>query len=312
MDKMPLGAAVDYWPGQDPDAVWLVEGDREVTRRAVADKGNQVARHLMALGVRPGDLVTIALPNGIEFILAAIAVWKAGAIPQLVSSRLPKPERDAIVELADPAAVIGVAADEYPGHPSLPAGWVEACDGATGPVPVLEPPHFHAPCSAGSTGRPKIIVSGRAGVIDPTAAPAFGARVEGCQLIAGPLYHNGPFAFGLTGMLTGNKIVVMPRFDALTTVQLIDRHRVDWVPLHRRHGAGARRLGDAGRPRLHRRRRLHLPGRPAEGPHHLRRRQHLPGGGRRGARRPPGRRDQRGGRRARRGPRGAGPRLRRA
>ena len=52
--------------------------------------------------------MTIALPNGIEFLTATVACWKLGAIPQPVSSRLPKRELDAIVELANPKVIVGV------------------------------------------------------------------------------------------------------------------------------------------------------------------------------------------------------------
>ena len=47
MEPMPVGAALDFWCERDPDAVWLVEGDREVTRAELAAKGNQVARVLV-------------------------------------------------------------------------------------------------------------------------------------------------------------------------------------------------------------------------------------------------------------------------
>lgn len=237
---IPVGAAVDFWAERDADAVWLIEGGREVSRGDLAETGNRIARFLRQSGVGPGSLVTVALPNGIEFVQAVVGIWKAGGTPQLVSSRMPKPERDAIVELADPPVVFGVDEGAYPGRQCLPSGWTArqpapggAQDRAASPpeagypVPVA----FHAPCSGGSTGRPKIIVSGRSGQIDPLSPPALGMTVEGCQLIAGPLYHNGPFGYGMSAMLTGNRMVIMARFDAAEAVRLIERHRVDWVPL---------------------------------------------------------------------------------
>lgn len=231
MDPIPLGAAIDFWADRSPEAVSLVEGDRRRTRAELAAKGNQVARFLMDAGVHRGDLVTIALPNGIEFVEAVVGIWKIGATPQLISSRLPDPERDAIVELADPKVVFGVESGEYPGRCCLPPGWIDACDHPADPVPVVDPVAFHAPCSGGSTGRPKIIVTARGGKIDPLTPVALGAGVEGCQLIAGPLYHNGPFGYGMSGLLTGNKMVIMGRFDAGEAVRLISEHRIDWVPL---------------------------------------------------------------------------------
>ena len=47
-------------------------------------------------------MVTIALPNSVDWFVAVAATWKIGAIPQPVSPRLPTRELAAIVELADP------------------------------------------------------------------------------------------------------------------------------------------------------------------------------------------------------------------
>ena len=46
-------------------------------------------------------MVTVALPNGPEFYETAFALWKLGAIPDVVSAKLPDAELGAIVQLAD-------------------------------------------------------------------------------------------------------------------------------------------------------------------------------------------------------------------
>ena len=63
-------------------------------------------------------MVTIALANSVEWFVAFAACWKIGAIPQPVSARLPAPELQAILELADPPLVIGVRTelDRGPSH----------------------------------------------------------------------------------------------------------------------------------------------------------------------------------------------------
>ena len=60
------------------------------------------------------DMVTIALPNSTDWYVAFGACWKIGAIPQPVSSKLPEAELRAILELANPRAVVGVP-PEWPG-----------------------------------------------------------------------------------------------------------------------------------------------------------------------------------------------------
>jgi bile acid-coenzyme A ligase len=43
------------------------------------------------------------------------------------------------------------------------------------------------------------------------------------------ILHEGPFVFSMFGLFSGNLLVVMPRFDASRALELIERHRVDWV-----------------------------------------------------------------------------------
>jgi len=43
-------------------------------------------------------------------------------------------------------------------------------------------------------------------------------------MMPGPLYHNGPFMWSVTGLLAGNHVILGGKFDAERTLQLIDRH----------------------------------------------------------------------------------------
>eukprot|EP01041_Mallomonas_annulata_P025246 gene25246-46232_t len=60
---------------------------------------NRLARGLALRGVTRGDLVTVGLPNGLDFVAACWAIWKLGATPQPVSFRLPVAELAAIIGL---------------------------------------------------------------------------------------------------------------------------------------------------------------------------------------------------------------------
>jgi bile acid-coenzyme A ligase len=51
------------------------------------------------------------------------------------------------------------------------------------------------------------------------------------HLVTGPLYHNGPLTFSIYGLLLGNHLVLRSRFDALKTLQLIDKYKIDWLML---------------------------------------------------------------------------------
>jgi bile acid-coenzyme A ligase len=53
--------------------------------------------------------------------------------------------------------------------------------------------------------------------------------LQGCMLIPGPLYHNGPFLWAMSALFRGGSVVVTTRFDPEETLRLIEAHRVDTV-----------------------------------------------------------------------------------
>jgi bile acid-coenzyme A ligase len=228
---LSISRTISLLAEQDPDRPAITFEGRTVTRRELDQRTNRLARAYEALGVGQDDLVTIALPNGIEFYEAAIATWKLGATPQPVSAKLPEREREAIVELADPPVVVGAEPGSHGDRAALPAGFEPDPALSDEPLPDRSPASWKAPTSGGSTGRPKIILAGDGGRLDPEAVPGSRMQRDGVQLVPGPLYHNGPFVFSMRGLLHGNHLVVHRRFDAAATLADIGAHGVDWVLL---------------------------------------------------------------------------------
>ena len=229
MAMMSIGGVARLQAERDPDRPAVTFESESVTRRELDLRSNRLARAYRKLGVKQGDFVTIALPNGIEFYEATLATWKLGATPQPVSARLPFVERDAIIELAEPSLVVGVEPAEHGERAAVPIGYQ--------PDPALDDTaldertakHYKAMTSGGSTGRPKLIVAANAGEVDLDLESPIQMPDDGAQLVPGPLYHNGPFAFSMAGLLRGNHAVVMTRFDAEEALRLIERHRIDYV-----------------------------------------------------------------------------------
>ena len=212
----------------DPDRPCVTCGDHVLTRREFDRRSNQLARAYADLGVEHGRYVTVALPNSVEFYLACAAVWKLGAIPQPVSYRLPDRERQAIVELADSALVVGAEPAAHPTRRTVPIGFTPLADTSDAPLPDAISPSWKAPTSGGSTGRPKLIVSGDPGTV-LTEMPSLGQRRDGVVCIPGPLYHNAPFSFGAQAIFHGNHVVLLEHFDAEATLAAIETYGVDWI-----------------------------------------------------------------------------------
>jgi bile acid-coenzyme A ligase len=226
-----LGRAFSALADADPDRPAITCASDTITRRGLESRSNRLARAYAELGVAEGSFVTIGLPNSVDFYAATLAIWKLGAVPQPCSPRLPDRERQAIVELADSALVLGADPDRHPGRRCLPLGWEPDSTIDDSPLPDRIAPAWKAPTSGGSTGRPKLIVAGDPGVIDTEAPPGQGVIVGGSQVVPGPLYHNAPFSYSTRALVYGNHLAVLPRFDAQETLAAIERHRADWILL---------------------------------------------------------------------------------
>lgn len=207
-----------------PDRPAVTCGNESLTRAELARAGDDMAVHLQGLGVREGDMVTVAVPNSLDWFVAYLAIWKLGAIPQPISARLPQREVDALLELAAPSAVFGLEADAVGDRPHVPYGF-RAPSADASHLPDLVSRAWKAPTSGGSTGRPKLIVSGDPALFDTEAPPALALGTDGCIVMPGPLYHNGPAVWSCQALLKGNHVVLLPRFDAEATLALIEQHR---------------------------------------------------------------------------------------
>jgi len=212
-----------------PNAKAITCEDVTLTRYQFELASNRMARAFEAEGVKVGDFVTLALPNSIDFYVALFACWKAGAVPQPVSHRLPRAERQAIVELANPKLVVGADPSEHPDRRCFAPGYVPDPSISDGPLEERISPILKAATSGGSTGRPKLILATTPAVSVFGAALMMGLLPDDCQLISGPLYHNSPLVLSMNGLLEGQHLVVMPKFDAQNALEAIEKHRVTFV-----------------------------------------------------------------------------------
>ena len=238
VEPISLGARLSALGAEQPDKPAISDHERTVTYRELDRTTNRIARALEASGVRQGDLVTIGLPNGIGFIEAAFGIWKVGATPQPISHRLPAAEAAAVMDLAETPILIakaGMAGAEAPLKvPRLDIPDLLALSDDDSPVADRVAPIWKAPTSGGSTGRPKLILSGSPAVYTPPEGEGLGAwKITGADIaiVPGPLYHNGPFITSVTAVNQGAHLVIMPRFDAEETLKAIDRHRATWIYL---------------------------------------------------------------------------------
>ncbi|MEI9988753.1 MAG: AMP-binding protein [Rhizomicrobium sp.] len=232
LEYISIGARLQEIVAQKPNAPAVTAQDATLSWAELHKRSNRMARGLLAKGVKFGDFVTIALPNGVPFVEVCYACWKIGAVPQPVSSRLPASELAAIIELAHSPIVVSDTPMASPA-PVVSSGELLAASADESDLPDAVSPSWKAPTSGGSTGRPKLIVSGAAGLTSKGGALASFWRhtADTVALMPGPLYHNGPFANVFTALNAGAHVIVMTKFDAEQTLRDIERYRANWIYL---------------------------------------------------------------------------------
>lgn len=224
MATVSYGLRFTQLAARDPERVALTCDGEALTRGELERRANRLARELTRRGVARGSFVAIGLPNGIPFAVACAAAWKCGALPTPLSPRLPAAECARILDLAKPALVLGFDGLAHP-YPALPADFTPSPEVDDAPLPDVVAPHERAIATGGSTGRPKLIVVEARAELDPDR-PAHVLAPRGCVLVPGPLYHAAPFGSLAQGLLSGEPVVLLRRFDASQCLALVERHRV--------------------------------------------------------------------------------------
>jgi len=217
---LSIGRAFSVLAERDPTAVAVRCGDTVLTRAELDVLATRLARRWIAEGLAVDDLVTIALPNSVDAIVATVATWKAGATPQPLNPGLPAREHDRLLDLTGPALVV-----------DGPVG-----DGIDGPeLPDVAASCWKAPTSSGSTGVPKVILAAAPARVDPDRPIAPFVPQHAVQVVAGPLFHAAPFVYAYRGLMTGHELVVLPRFDAGAWLRAVEEFGATWGMLTPAH-----------------------------------------------------------------------------
>ncbi len=238
--------------GKTPDhTAFCVENDT-VSYGRLEREINAVANAMLTLGMKPGDNIAALFHNSYEVYLVWAAAAKIKATSLAVNFKLKESELAYILddsgcklliyhydfqELIDSLRPMLTKAEPLMVH----AGGEAVTDGhrleellsqnPTEPPPVQEVLGMVPPSLAytsGTTGKPKGVYRTGTKRFEYLLwqADLCGARYDDVHLVAGPVYHAAPFAWGAFSLLLGNKVVIMPRFDAETFLKLVSEHRV--------------------------------------------------------------------------------------
>ncbi|TDB93160.1 acyl-CoA synthetase [Actinomadura sp. 7K534] len=223
------------------------------TYRELDEASLRLARLLADRGLEAGDHAALLMDNEAGYFVAAWACQRSGLYWTPVNHHLTAGEAAYIVRDCGARALIasggqgGAAREVADGSPDLTVRLIDG-DGdppegfenlreATAPYPAEEPEdereRYYMFYSSGTTGRPKGILPeltgepfGTGRKLDPVLPLMFGFGPDTVYLCPAPLYHAAPTGWTLGTMRHGGTVVLMDRFDAARTLELIERHRV--------------------------------------------------------------------------------------
>ncbi|MCU0816652.1 MAG: amino acid adenylation domain-containing protein [Cypionkella sp.] len=166
LPDLPVAFDAVLHQGGKARALSMVGAAQALDHATLHHRAEALAAALVAAGAGPGRMVALRLPRSPDFVVALLAVLRAGAA--FVPVDPDHPEAVAQQMIADSGAALAVAETPVPGLPTLPPD-------ASGPLPLAAPQAgpedpAYVIFTSGSTGRSKGVVVPRRALLAHSAA----------------------------------------------------------------------------------------------------------------------------------------------
>jgi acyl-CoA synthetase (AMP-forming)/AMP-acid ligase II len=256
-ESLALIDYLDHWAAETPEREAAVDGSCRLSYAQLAERVEECARALGAVGVREGDRVAMLTTPRIEFLIVFLALSRIGAVWVGLNPRHTRAELQYVIADADCRMLIAI--DSFQGRdytediralsahqrlmsePLVIVG--EAPDpqffsalAAAATPPQKSPARARAPAGArpslivytsGSTGRPKGALLSDYGLISTYRRLAAYLAVGEMRLAAElPVDHVGGLDRAFLALIEGGLIVFLRRFDPRELLECIQRERI--------------------------------------------------------------------------------------
>jgi long-chain acyl-CoA synthetase len=234
---MPLPERLRVLAWAQPAARAVQDPDRALTYAELDAQMDRVAAALQRDGVLPGQAIAVCAASGVDYVVLFLGALRAGVVvaplaPSVTSDTLGAMLRDAQAQHlwvdASTQALVPVAH----GLPKVSmladlGNWMAPEGSQSAPVAIAPEAPFNIIYSSGTTGTPKGIVQShgmrwthvRRGL-------AYGYGPSSRALLSTPLYSNTTLVVFFPTLAFGGCVVLSPKFDARSYLQLAQQHAI--------------------------------------------------------------------------------------
>jgi len=214
-----------------PDAIAVVFEDQSLTYGQLNHRANQLAHHLIALGVQPEQLIGICVERSLEMIVGILGILKAGAAylpldPTYPSERLAFMLQDAAVSiLLTQQTLTSVLPENDAKLVCLDADWEQiAQQSHETPVSHVTPTNLaYVIYTSGSTGKPKGVLLEHRGLCNLAQAQIhqFKVTASSCVLQFASISFDASVWEIVMALVAGARLCLGSREHLLPGIQLI-------------------------------------------------------------------------------------------
>ncbi|MGE0622389.1 MAG: AMP-binding protein [Pseudomonadales bacterium] len=220
--------------------------DVAVTYGELATLALKGARYLRKLGLETGDGIAVLAENQADSLVLFWAAQLAGLYYTAISVQFQRREIEWILADCDAQVFVTSRGQQLKDvtapqkHRLVLEDWRDLIGGESEALIDDAAEGAEMLYSSGTTGKPKGVRASTPGAPLGTVSELFRRRLDLHRIDAAtrylstaPLYHSAPLRYNNMVHRSGGTTVIMPRFDAPTSLALIERHRIthsQWVP----------------------------------------------------------------------------------
>ena len=246
---------------EHPDLVVFIDERRSLTYKQLKEQVDRCAAFFKSLGIGEGDVVTMQFPNRVEFPIVFFSLELIGAIANKISPDFRRHEVEYILRFSKSKAFVCAASfkgfnyaamiDDLRGDlpslktivvsgetvvsnvHSLEAGLAQSAPLAQSDRVVMDPDAvMRMAFTSGTTGDPKGVMHSFNTTLYTVEViiGEMGVTSDEVILIWLPVGLNWGYISLLQTVIAGCCAVLMERFDAERALQLIEKHRITFIP----------------------------------------------------------------------------------